>query len=433
MRCRGSEAIIRGVKLAQIRRGARKLLFGAALVVAVGWVALRIGRGEVALGNLVLRLQRGSSWPIPTWSKASEARRGHQPVEPSAAGTRPRNVVLLIGDGMGIGEVSSASMLLHGGPGGLSLETAPVTGLMRTWSADDLTTDSAAAATAMATGFKTANHRLSTLDDGGVAMTLLEAARDMGLSTAVVTTGGLVDATPAAFSTHADSRRSYQDILAGILASRVNVVIGGDWKIEEMTEAERAGGSTRLQSVAAAAGYALVRSEEQLLATEGERVLAVFPARDGDSGAAHGPPLAVTARRTLALLEPNPRGFVAVMECEGTDVAGHRNEIAKVLESVSELDAALRVALETARRRGDTLVLVTADHDTGSLGIVGGPYEKGRATVRWSTTDHTAQWVPVFAFGPGAERFGGVLDNTEVAWRLGELLGLTGFPAAVPD
>jgi alkaline phosphatase len=125
-------------------------------------------------------------------------------------------------------------------------------------------------------------------------------------------------------------------------------------------------------------------------------------------------------------------GFLLLVESEVTDSTGHDNDIASLVAGIAELDAALAAILDWAAPRGDTLVLVTADHDTGGVGIVDGAYEESLAEVRWATTGHTAQWVPLFAFGPGAEEFSGVIDNTEIGVRIAELLGITGFPGIRP-
>ena len=115
-------------------------------------------------------------------------------------------------------------------------------------------------------------------------------------------------------------------------------------------------------------------------------------------------------------------------ECEITDELAHFNDVEGVMEGMRELNDAVAAVLEATGGDGDTLVVVTADHDTGTLAVVDGDYEKGRATVRWATGQHSSQWVPLFAFGPGSERFTGVLDNTEVGRLIAQALGLEPFP-----
>ena len=156
-------------------------------------------------------------------------------------------------------------------------------------------------------------------------------------------------------------------------------------------------------------------------------MLALFPPRPGGDNS-HGPPLAETALRAIELLREDPEGFLLLVECEITDEFGHLNNIEEVMNGMRELNAAVAAVLETTEGDGETLVVVTADHDTGTLAVVDGDYEEGRATVRWATGQHSSQWLPLFAFGPGAERFTGVLDNTEVGKLIAQALGLEPFP-----
>jgi alkaline phosphatase len=132
----------------------------------------------------------------------------------------------------------------------------------------------------------------------------------------------------------------------------------------------------------------------------------------------------------LQLLGESAKGFLLLIENEESDEQAHGGELAGVVEAIEELDAALRVVLDFAAGEGETLVLLTADHDTGGPGIVRGRYDDGRVEVRWLSNDHTAQWVPLFAWGPGAIQFSGVLENIEIGRRLASLLDLEGLPAA---
>jgi alkaline phosphatase len=138
--------------------------------------------------------------------------------------------------------------------------------------------------------------------------------------------------------------------------------------------------------------------------------------------------LALSTRRALQLLAADPGGFVLVVECEITDTQAHSNSIAGTMAGIRELDDAVAVALDFMSGRNDTLVLVTADHDTGGLALVEGDYETGIAQVRWASGEHTSQWVPLFAFGPGAEHFVGVFDNTWLPQWLAQLLDLGDLP-----
>ncbi len=339
----------------------------------------------------------------------------------------PHGVVLFIGDGMGVGQLGTASYLLAGPGGRLAITRMSVTGLVTTWAANNLVTDSAAAATAMATGVKT-NRRTIGRDPGGRNLpNLFEAAHGAGLATGIVTTSGLADATPAGFSVQAETRYEYGTILRRMLASPFDLLVGGDFTRYERAMGDPAYRETLEQaSRFAAPGTTIVRDLEGLRRAEG-RVVALLPPR-ADHPEQHGPPLAVTVALALDRLAADPEGFLLLVETELTDEAGHHNDLDSVLEGVRELDAAVAAALA----HPDVLVLVTADHDTGGAGIVDGPLDGKPAKVEWLTRRHTALWVPLFAQGPGAAAFTGLLDNTDLPHRIAGALGLQP-PGRAPD
>jgi len=409
------------------------LVIFAALTAAVLAFAATRAPWELAVGNLVLRSQQGTTHAFPAPDNATlvtASRRQAPEIDPEAI--RPRNVILVIGDGMGVGQVSSASTILHGPRGGLVIEHAPYTGLMSHHAGNLLVTDSAASATALATGFKTTKRTVSVLADGRVPVSIFEAAHSNGLATGVVTSSGLIDATPAGFTAHQDHREHYAEILDDMLASEAELLIGGDWSdyakaLKNDDFQERLG---RIDELAGAAGYTVARDLDELEASTGP-VVALFPPQT-DLHDSHGPPLDDLALFAVERLAENPTGFVLLFESEVTDGEGHANSVDGVVEGVRELDRAVAAMLDWAAPRGDTLIVVTADHDTGGMGIVGGTYDESTAEIRWATTGHTSQWVPVFAFGPGAEHFTGVIDNTDVPILFAELLGIEDFPRLQP-
>jgi len=401
------------------------------MVLIIALAAGRFGPWELTWGNLVLRAQRGMTHPFPTpeGDQLVVTPNQHRDIGPTE---RPRNVILMIGDGMGVGQLSAASAILHGPAGGLFVESAPIAGLVRTEAGNDLVTDSAASSTAMATGFKAPKTATSILADGRVPVTLVEAARGRGLSTGVLTTSGLADATPAGFLVHADDRYQYADIFSSILASENDVLMGGTW-----IHHHKAGRDKdyldlveRVDELGTEAGYHVIRQPSDL-ASARPPVLALFGPR-GDSADGHGPELVLTTEFLLETLGGNDDGFFALIESEVTDGHGHKNRISGVVDAVREFDKAVAFAVAWAEARGDTLVVVTADHDTGGLGIVDGDYDDGVAEVRWASDLHTGQWVPIFAFGPGAENFGAVIENTEIGVLIAKLLEIEDFPAFHP-
>lgn len=394
-------------------------------LAAVVLIAMAIGaltRFEVTLGPVVARSQHGLHVPI----EIPEDGRFHeqQPRSPQSTEHRPTNVVLVIGDGMGLGMVSSASLLIHGPAQGLNFERAPVTGLMKTHAANALVTDSAAAGTAMACGFKTDRKKLGMLPDGRPVKNLFEAARESGMATGVVTTSGLMDATPASFTAHNAHRDNEEAILADQLLSRTDLMIGAAWG--HLEASGKAGDLADAVTDAAARGITFVTNPAELAAASIPFV-ALFPPRS-NSPEAGGPELEMSVGKALSALSDNGSPFILVVESEETDEFGHDNNADRIVESMGELERAISRILEFAGERGDTLVLITADHDTGNMSVVRGRPDEGRAQIRWATDGHTGTWVPLFAFGPGAEAFNGVFDNTEIARRLADMLELPDFP-----
>jgi alkaline phosphatase len=414
--------------------GRRRFLIHAlitlGLFLAVALIAARFAPWELTGANLVLRAQNGMTHRFPAPESGQLIDLGNE-IE-LLEGTKPRNVILMIGDGMGVGQLSAASAILHGPAGRLAVETAGITGLVRTHAGNELATDSAAASTAMATGFKAPKRAISILADGRTPMTLAEAAKAAGLRTGVVTTSGLADATPAGFLAHVDSRYDYAPIFSAILESDADILMGGTWVHHHRAKKDREYLDLvdRVDELGAAAGYHVIHDESEL-ADARLPVLALFPPR-GKSADGHGPEIAVTTEFVLEALAGEQTGFFALIESEVTDGGGHKNSIAGVVEAVREFDTAVAVAVSWAEERGDTLVLVTADHDTGGLGIVDGDFDDGVAEVRWASDLHTSQWVPIFAFGPGAANFSGVIDNTEIGVIIAKLLQIEDFPRFHP-
>jgi alkaline phosphatase len=415
----------------------RQLVTGVLVTVAVIGLALVVfslfGGHEFAIGNLVLRAQTGTSYPLTSpHPSALVAKTPSAFAEVTSIESRPKNVIVIIGDGMGVGIVSAASALLNGPGSALALTETPFLGLMSTWATNNLSPDSASTATSMATGFKTRTNAIGVLEDGRVVRNLFEAARERGLATGVVTTSALADATPAGFLAHTDSRNDYDIILEKIIASRTDVLIGGDWSGRQ--KARRNDRYMELvenaEITGAEHGYTVIRDPEAL-ETATTPLLALFPPRSAEP-LQHGPPLAQTTRQALKLLWESPEGFLLLVECELIDEAAHDNDIARVMEGMRELDDAVAVALELSAYRGDTLVVVAADHDTGGLGLFEGDYSEGKALARWAHDYHLSNFVPVFAFGPGARSFTGVFDNTAFGPKIAHLLGLAPLPQLAP-
>jgi alkaline phosphatase len=347
----------------------------------------------------------------------------------SVAEADSRNVILFVGDGMGPEQVKAAGLLAHGEAGKLSLETLPHRGQVMTASADNTVTDSAAGATAYATGVRVRNGVISRAipGDGPDLETILERSKGEGRRTGLVTTTYLTHATPAAFGAHASGREDTEEIGLGYLTrSLPDVLLGG-------------GSNGLCRAGAVLAGYTVVTKRDGLLAVDPgaiERLCGLFGSTHLPyeyDGLGDLPHLSEMTRVALSVLERAPEGFFLVVEGGRIDHACHDNDIHRALPEVVELSNAVTVALQWAKERDDTLILVTADHETGGLSIRRSLGAERYPEVRWSTTGHTGLNVPIYAWGPGAERVAGVLHNVEVhRIMLGFLEGRIPASAAAP-
>ncbi|MEO8381400.1 MAG: alkaline phosphatase [Acidobacteriota bacterium] len=324
----------------------------------------------------------------------------------AAVAPHPKNVILLIADGTGPAHFTAAK---HFRGEEFRIGTMPVVGLVTTPCADRYVTDSAAGATALATGFKT-NYETLSLDPvtGASLPTVLEVAEKAGKVTGLVTTADFWDATPAAFAAHA-KRRDDPDVMDQMVRRGVEIIAG--------TGLEKFGteGRPSFDEFAAKAGYTAIDTRAELDAARGPRLLVSFAGPDRDLDVPDAP-LPMLAQWALDRLSGNAKGFFLMIEHEGTDSSGHQTNAIDLRKALISFDQTVGVALDFAAKRTDTLVIVTADHETGGLRV--SETKKARFRLEWSTTDHTATMVPLFAFGPGSAAFAGLQDNTDVGKKL---------------
>ncbi len=342
------------------------------------------------------------------------------PSHSGRAADRPRNVILIIGDGMGLTQLTAARFSRRKP---MHFERMPVVGLVKTHSADNLITDSAAGATAFACGCKTYNHAVGVDSSGRPCRSLFEDVEAHGGCTGVVVTSALTHATPAAFLAHEAHRTRYYRIAADIAHSGVDYLVGGGLKYF----VEREDGADLKDSL---------RRQGMKVRTFKDGPLSWSQMRKADRfawfAAWNHPGAAETGRNWLAQATAlgarflskcaGERGFVLLVEGSQIDWGGHANDLHFTVKEIEDLDAAIGAALDFAQADGHTLVLVTADHETGGMSIPP-PSRMGHLVEAFSTNSHTASMVPLLAYGPGAEAFGGIMDNTEVHARLRQLLG----------
>ena len=322
--------------------------------------------------------------------------RPHETAAPvAAASSTPRNVILMIGDGMGAEHVWAAWLCNRGQ---LNITSLPVTGVSVTTSASDTITDSAAGGTAIACGSKTKNGQLGVDAQGKKLESLAVKMRRAGKSTGIVVTKAVTDATPAAFYAHVKSRNDTDAIAAELVEAGFDVVAGGgsgDFTAEQKAALEKSGRWVNL----AAEKHCKPASER-------------------------GNWLPESVERALAELEKDPDGLFLMVEGSEIDTEAHVNNLGETVRETLDFDRAVGVVLEWMKQHPDTLLVVTADHQTGGLSIHGGDKEKGEVKACFTTFKHSGVSVPVYAAGCGAAAFSGVMDNTELAPRILREAGL---------
>ncbi len=328
---------------------------------------------------------------------------------------KPHNLIVFIGDGMGVSHVYAA-MTVSGNE--MTFPRFPVTGFSITHSANSYSTDSAAGGTAIATGEKTNNRFISMRPDSTVLVTLMEYARQRGKSTGVISTSSLTDATPASFVSHVPLRYMYREIAAQYANGAADLFAGGGRNFFE-AELDSAGNrveSTDVVTALKAGGYDVVYTLEEFEASDAGRIAGLMSDNDMPRLFEGRDPgyLSRATAKAIEVLSRNPGGFVLMVEGSEIDDAGHSASTSMVTEEILDMDRAVKVAFDFARDNGRTLVVVTADHETGGMSITGGDVSRREVSAHFSIKGHSGVMVPVFAYGPGAMAFSGVQDNTEL-------------------
>jgi len=325
---------------------------------------------------------------------------------------RPLNVILLIGDGMGLTQISAG---LYRNGNKLNLERFPVIGLHKSYSADDLITDSAAGATAFACGVKTYNGAIGVDMDTVSVPTILEEAEGKGFATGMVATSSITHATPASFIAHVSSREMNEAIAAAFLDTEIDLFIGGGRKYFERRESD----TRNLWQELEAKNYAvsaLAKEELKDMVLDFNKNLAFFTADTQPVPVSGGRDYLLPASQlSMAFLNQRSKGkgFFLMIEGSQIDWGGHANNSQYIIDEMLDFDKAIGAAMDFAEEDGNTLVIVTADHETGGYSILLGS-SMDTIVPGFTTTGHTGAMIPVFAYGPGSELFSGVYENTAI-------------------
>lgn len=296
-------------------------------------------------------------------------------------------------------------------------------GLSITKSLDSLITDSAAGATAIATGYRTKNKHLSVDPSNKKLTTCFDLAERMGLSTGLVVTDNVAGATPAAFYAHYYTRYDMQMITDQFLESNIDVVIGGGTKYFT-TEITGQGGE--LKSVTdelKAKGYKFYYDYNSLNnSPDDEKIFCLFDENNVPKADERDFTLGELTSIAIQHLKTNENGFVLMVEGSQIDWAGHDTASYYLLSELSDFKTAIDSALAFADRDQNTLVVVTSDHETGGMAITEGTYYASELEMEFISDHHTAGMVGVFAKGPGEENFGGIYDNFMIGRKIIHLL-----------
>ncbi len=345
-----------------------------------------------------------------------------------------KNVIFMIGDGTGIAQLYSGQLHEVGPDGYLHAQRLPITGIVKTHAEDDLITDSASGATAYSCGIKTKNGVIAQDSDGNECVTLLELSQKAGMKTGLIATSGVTHATPASFATHIDSRNKYSEIAEQLVESEVDVILGGG--LEYFLPLDSAGSSRadqlNLISNFEERGYSIVLDRQAMIEEDSDRIVGFF-SPGGLPSKSRIPSLSEMTSKAVENLSSKENGFFLMIEGSQIDWGGHANNTPYVLREVKDFDDAIGVVLSFADQNPGTLVIVTADHETGGMTINGVNRENTVVDIAWTSTGHTGTPIPLMAYGPHAVEFSGWWDNTDIGKKIADLLGFENFPLVLSE
>lgn len=330
-------------------------------------------------------------------------------------GKKVKNVILMIGDGMSLMHVYTAWAANRGK---LWLENAQATGLSKTWAVKKLVTDSGSGGTSLATGVKTVYHAVGVDPEGKPLTSLVDVAKELGKDAGMAVTCRLWDATPCDFCCHNIDRDKEEELVGDYPTSGVDFVFGGG--AQKFTN--RKDGRDIFKELQKK-GYHVSRTLDDFFAYDkNSRIFAVPYDKDTPLPDERGDLLARASMKGISLMNQNKNGFFMMIEGSQLDDYGHFNQLDLLMKETLDFDQTVGEVMKWAAKDGETLVVVTADHETGGLTLVNGNKDEGRMECCFSSKDHTGAMVPVYAFGPGAENFTGIFENTDVFKKIKKLM-----------
>lgn len=308
-----------------------------------------------------------------------------------------KQVIFIIGDGMGLNQMCKLDSPNH-------FERANYIGLSKTYSASHKVTDSAAGGTALACGVKTNNGMLGMNADSVAVNSILTILGEQGFSTGIVASCRINHATPASYYAHQINRGMDAEILEDLYANGPEVFVAGGNKLLSIEKLEKA-------------GYKYVNNIGDLQAQENGKVACVLATEDMPNALERGNEITLGTAEAIRLLEKNEKGFFLMIEGSQIDWAGHGNNADYMLAEMQDINKVIGLCFDYADANPGTLVIITADHETGGTTIVG-----ENKDYKYTTGDHTGAMVPVYSYGTGAENFSGIFENTTFKDKILNLL-----------
>jgi len=326
-----------------------------------------------------------------------------------------RNVILMIGDGMGVSHVFAA---MTANNDRLYIDQMPYIGFQKTKAKNRYRTDSAGAGSALATGKKTDYGSISVDENNQANPTILEYAAGNGYGTGLVAACKITHATPAAFIAHVPVRNQYEDIAAFFVSDSIDLFLGGG--SDDFCKRET---GINLRPALEAKGFQVLTDRSELAAIKSGKIAGLFANGHLEAYPKRGEFLVESTLKAIEILNQKKNGFFLMVEGSQIDWTAHDNDLGATVEEMLDFDRAVGAALKFAEKDGHTLVIVTADHETGGLSVINGDIEHGMVEGKFNTSGHSSLMVPVFAYGPGAAKFAGIYENTAIFDKMMESFG----------
>jgi alkaline phosphatase len=322
----------------------------------------------------------------------------------------PKKIILLIGDGMGINHTTIGRFHFGGADFNMGVDRMPIQGMVTNHSFNSLYIDSAASATAWATGTRTINRFIGVDPNKKSVLNITEFLASHAYISGLVATSSLTHATPAAHYAHVDSRYKEEEIAAQLMTSDIKIALGGGQEFFNLEENQNATFILNLDKL-----------EETISGSK--KVIGLF-AQDGIERSI-GPSQLTMSKSALSFLEKNSECGKYFLMSEGSQIdwASHDNDLPAMLVELADFNDTVNYMLDFASTRDDVLVIVSSDHETGGLTLLG--QEKDYVISKWNTDSHSLNQVAIYAYGSGASQFAGKVDQTQIFTKIADLADKT--------